>query len=106
MRTDCDKLLTHGIEVETMAVKCLLERPDVVDLHKGAKDLRFVVLMTEALGPLRVDGTTVLKFPFSGAGFRNTDCKSSQVTFTFTFICHLKSSLGCFCIGCLYRLCL
>ena len=53
MRTDCDKLLTHGIEVETMAVKCLLERPDVVDLHKGAKDLRFVVLMTEALGPLR-----------------------------------------------------
>jgi hypothetical protein len=38
MRTDCDDLLMHGIEVETPELKCLPERPDVVDLHKGTRN--------------------------------------------------------------------
>ena len=68
MRTDCDKLLTHGIEVETMAVKCLLERPDVVDLHKGAKDLRFVVFLPRP-SVLSEWNHGLIKVSFFGCGF-------------------------------------
>ena len=51
MRTDCDKLLTHGIEVETMAVKCLLERPDVVDLHKSTNWVSTAAALSEQEPP-------------------------------------------------------